>query len=348
LKFAPRGLLAQLLAVTTSALLARSAQAQPEPVEVPPQAPGEAAPSPLAGREALSLDPNAPGPETNRPKVPTTVLLAAGLQAEGPGDALPCEPPARDYDGSRLRFLPGSLLWEVPYANQREPRMFGKVTDFDGTSTYETALGAQIGLVRWGASKDCHEGIQLDIFGVAFSRFRKSDLLATDYRVGLPLTFAAGSWQAKVALEHSSGHVGDELLKLQPNFPTISYFRDEVVLGLAYRFADQLRVYGQVGWAFHVSDPLKGHADRYDLGFEWSRQGPTSRLGQPFVAVDLDLRSEQDYEANTTVQVGWQWRYEEHRHSVRVALEWYDGRSPYGQFFLNREDWVGFGVYYDW
>lgn len=318
----------------------------PSPEERPSDLPDPAGISPLAPRDTLTGDPIPwdAGPR----RVAATALLAQGVQLASSADDTACAEESLCDAARRCRLLPGSLLWQPPLANQREPRMYGKITCLDKRSTYETALGAQIGLVRWGSPDACQEGLQLDVFGVAFSRFRMTDLHVLDYRVGLPLTYARGPWQAKLAVEHTSAHVGDEFLTQNPDFPSFSYFRDEIVLGLAHRFGDSLRVYGQVGFTFHSSDVLQGSNDRYDLGLEWSRQGATGPWGQPFAAVDVEFRAEQDYEANTTLQLGWQWRAPDHRHAGRLALEYYGGRSPYGQFFRNREDWIGLGMYYDW
>ena len=60
----------------------------------------------------------------------------------------------------------------------------------------------------------------------------------------------------------------------------------------------------------------------------------------------MDLRSYQGYRLNNTLQVGWQWVG--HGRSVRLALEVYDGKSPYGQFYKDNEHWTGIAGYYDW
>jgi len=101
-----------------------------------------------------------------------------------------------------------------------------------------------------------------------------------------------------------------------------------------------------VGLAFGKRRP-RGSSARYDLGIEWSPLH-TGLWGRPFAAVDLDFRPEQDYTANVTVQAGWLWRDPLTRHSIRVALEYYNGKSPYGKFLDNSEDFLGFSLLYDW
>lgn len=244
--------------------------------------------------------------------------------------------------------LPIELLFEPPLANQRAPRMAAKFTNLNNESTIETAIGGQFGIYRLAPIDRIHEGIQIDGMAAVFTRFNERRLLVTsDFRAGVPLTYAKGPWQAKIAYEHTSTHLGDEFIAVSGR-AQVPHVRDEIVLGLARRFFDQLRVYGEVGLSFITSDIVGDNIDRYDWGIEWSRQCTTSWKGRPFAAFDMDVRSDQDYTPNVTVQLGWQWKEMAHRRSGRIALELYDGKSPYGQFFLDDEDWLGVGFYFDW
>lgn len=245
------------------------------------------------------------------------------------------------------RVLPGTLLWQIPLANQREPRTDGKFLAVNGQSTVDTAIGGQFGLLRFGPKDRSFEGIQIDGFAAVFTRFNDRRLLtAADYRVGLPLTFASGPWQAKFSYEHTSTHLGDEFIQSTGRLQK-AHVRDELVWGLARWLHDEIRLYGQVGYSFHTSKLVGNDRMRYDWGLEWSKQAPTSWKGRPFAAYDMDLRSDQSWTINSTVQLGWQWRTIQRR-SARMAAEFYNGRSPYGQFYRVREQWIGFGAYLDW
>ena len=46
--------------------------------------------------------------------------------------------------------MPGSLLWQPPLANQREPRMAVRITNFDQELTIDSAFGGEFGLFRYG------------------------------------------------------------------------------------------------------------------------------------------------------------------------------------------------------
>lgn len=311
---------------------------------------------------AYAEDPGIGGHVTNNVQVsPSRIDMAE----EGPGMPVPvmAEPGEIGYstnsfsDGNECslfwseplcyEFLPPNLLWEVPLANQREPRLGGRFTNARKESTIDTAIGAEFGFVSFRPKNKPNEGFQLDGLAAVFTRFNERRLLtAADYRAGLPLTYAKGPWQAKIGYEHTSTHLGDEFIGATGR-TQVAHVRDEIVVGLARRFWDQFRLYGQAGYSFLTSDVIGENRGRFDWGLEWSRRFRTDWKGQPFAAFDMDIRSDQDYNPNITVQVGWQWR-ERIGHSGRIAFEAYNGKSPYGQFFRDHEDWMGVVFLYDW
>jgi hypothetical protein len=140
--------------------------------------------------------------------------------------------------------------------------------------------------------------------------------------------------------------VGDDLIE-RTGQRKVQYVRDEFVLGLGYRWANQVRLYGEFGCAVYLGTPYAKGPERFAWGLEWSRQEPTGWRGQPFAAFDMDLRPEQDYEPNLSLQLGWQWIPENQRASARLVLQFYDGLSPYGQFIRIDERWVGVGLFVD-
>lgn len=278
------------------------------------------------------------------------LALAVGARA-GPPDTDPGPCPPNDMPARPTwELLPLHLLWQPPLASPHQPRVFIKATSLENTFTQtniDTALGGTFGIVRFSPEGGPAGGVQLDFFGVNFGRWSERALsVASDYRYGFPLTFRHGPWQGKLAYEHTSTHVGDDVVQRFRRFKE-RYIRDEVVLGLAYRWFDQIRLYGEAAYAFSYASQTKSSRDRFAWGLEWSRQAPTGWRGQPFAAFDMDLRPELDYRPNVTLQVGWQWIPENRRCSVRAALELYDGRSAFGQFLTMKERWVGFGVFVD-
>jgi hypothetical protein len=249
-----------------------------------------------------------------------------------------------------IQGIPQSLLWEVPLANQREPRMFAKFTSQYQAGFYatDTAIGGQFGVLRFWLPEHPAGAIQVDMFAAAFSRLLDADRLATsDYRFGVPVTLAAGPWQAKIAYEHTSTHLVDEFINMTGRAGVVSV-RDEIVFGIARRFGEELRIYGQFGFPMHATADDIEDAMRYNWGIESSRRGDVPWYGRPFVAFDMDFRAEQRSRGNVTLQVGWHWPALRTGHTLRMAYEYYCGGSPYGQFFRQRESWNAFGLYFDW
>jgi hypothetical protein len=244
--------------------------------------------------------------------------------------------------------LPDTLLWKIPLAAPREPRFYGKFFNIGRESFIDTAIGGEFGLGRVAPRDSDDEGIQLDGFGAVFTRFNgRRFLTAADYRAGIPLTYKKGPWSTKISYEHTSTHIGDEFSQ-NTGRRQVPLVLDETVLGVSrYFFEQTLRFYGQYGYAFNTSKETNANRrSRFDLGVSYSQYADTGPGGRPYLAYDMDLREYQNYHVNSTFQAGWQWVH--HGRSARIGVEVYDGRSQYGQFFLNREHYVAFAGYYDW
>ena len=245
--------------------------------------------------------------------------------------------------GKPLEFMrmPADLLWTPPVASQREPHFRVRFTDNDDFKA-DTAIGAVFPVFRFTPSPESREGIQFDLVASVFTRFDEDlKLTASDYLFALPFSWRRGPWEARAGYSHMSSHLGDEYIK-DTGAETVSISRGEVLFGLARRFDNGVRVYGEGWYGMGTRGIPEGEKDRWEAGVEWARD----RDGL-FAALDVELRANQDYTPNTTAQVGWQWTAGTKRAS-RLALEYYDGRSPYGQFPDEDEDWIAFVTTFDW
>lgn len=281
--------------------------------------------------------------------------VAARVADESPSKPVSIAvPAAKGAGGHRPILFPRTLLWQPPYANHNEPHTYARRTSLEELGMKpvdDIAIGGTFPFFRW-ASNDCpDDGWQFDLFGMMVSRLISEDyLMATDYRFGVPISFAYGPWSGKIAFEHTSAHVGDEYIE-KTGRNGRSSVRDEIVFGLAYRLLKPLRVYGIVGLNFSDQTSFRkrtgSYRDRYSLGTEWSRPFATGVKGQPFAAVDLEYRGDLDYTPNFTAQAGWQWLTEGARPGVRLVAEFYDGRNPFGQFLDRHETRSSIALYYD-
>jgi hypothetical protein len=246
--------------------------------------------------------------------------------------------------------LPTDLLYTSYLAGPKEPRMaFAVLNEKDIGWQMELEAGARVGILRYGSLNDnVLEGWQLDVEGAGPPRLNieeELDLDAADFRVGVPLTWRRGAYQAKFAYYHTSAHVGDEYLKRNPAFQRINYVRDAFVLGGGYFIDPDLRLYGEIGYAFNTD----GGAKPWELqfGVEFSPADHSGIHGAPFWAVNGYLREEVNWGGNVNIMVGWQWRGDRNNHLFRIGLQYLDGKTMQYAFFRNSERMVGFGTWYD-
>lgn len=253
-----------------------------------------------------------------------------------------------DFQPWDWHVLPEGLLYRSYLAGPKEPRLgYSWLYDtYSKTWFTDATLGARVGLVRFGTDDPfTPSGWELDIEGAALPRLNvgsELDLTATDYRVGVPLTWRDGPYQAKLAYYHVSSHAGDEFLIKNPDFQRINYRRDAMVLGGGWFAAPDLRLYAELGYAF-ITD---GGAKPWELqfGFEYAPTYPTGFRGAPFLAMNGYLREEVDWGGDFTVMAGWAWRG---RHLLRAGLQYTVGETTQWEFLGQSQQMIGLGIWYD-
>jgi Protein of unknown function (DUF1207) len=305
----------------------------------------------------------------NEPAVRPPGVVALGVeplppltQAEEPYDFEPSLPEeatfgsrewlARDF-GWDWQYLPDELLYHSYLAGGRESR-FASIWAFqEGFGwVWDVALGGRVGILRYGtpAGVPEPEGFQLDVEGAAFPRLDledNRDMIAADFRFGIPWTFASGPWRTKLAYYHLSSHLADEFILKTPNADRINYSRDVIVLGLAHFLTEDVRVYGEMGWAFYTSGGSKPW--EFQFGAEYSPLAPVWNwaTGSPFFAVNGRIREEVDFGGNVIVQAGWQFRGGS-GHRFRLGAQYFNGKSDQYQFFREHEEQIAAALWYDY
>jgi|SRR5215471_1207155 len=231
-----------------------------------------------------------------------------------------------------------------------------------GTSS--SALGTDLGsvgiadrfpLVRWGGPRP-GEGIQLSLEGAVFAQFdlntRSYDLINADYVVGVPVTMRRGPLSARLRVYHQSSHLGDEYL-LRPgvqreNFAFESF---EALLSAEHGL---LRIYAGGEYVFD-RNPSTAAARLVHAGVELRQQGSGVRLGSVaslrlVAAADFKAVEEQDWNVATSARAGFE--VSRARATPHVGRRWsvlghfYDGPSPYGQFFQSNVRYYGVGLHF--
>ncbi len=247
------------------------------------------------------------------------------------------------------QILPAGLVFRSYLANNREPRFaFQWVHEKDRGWLWDSALGGRVGLVRYGTRDPLQpRGWELDIEGAAFPRLkldRQRDMISSDFRFGVPLTYRRGCWECKFAFYHLSSHLADEYIPVHPNRKRINYSRDVLTWATGYFPTENIRLYAECGWAWYAdegSDPWE-----FQFGIEYSPLYPNGFDGHPFFAINTRLRQEVDFGGNMTIQAGWQWRGCSGQR-FRAGLQYFNGMSDQYQFVREFEEQIGGGVWYD-
>ena len=247
------------------------------------------------------------------------------------------------------QVLPEGVIYRSYLAGAKEPRFASAwVHERDLGWIWDVSLGGRVGLVRYG-NRDAlfPEGWQLDFEGAALPRLdleHDRDVVSTDFRVGVPLTYGEGPLRWKFAYYHLCSHLADEYLLRVPEAERLNYIRDSLVLGGSCYWGDDLRLYAEAAWAFNTDDGAEPW--EFQFGIDYSPREPTAFGGAPFVAVNGHLREELDYGGNLVFQTGWQWRGPT-GHLFRAGMQYYVGKSDQFEFFDDYEEKLGLAIWYD-
>lgn len=246
--------------------------------------------------------------------------------------------------------LPAGIIWHSYMAGVKEPGFRAVFSRLDnGERIWDFTLGGRVGLLRYGTtSVNRPEGWELDLEGAAMPRLdeqRGYGLISCDYRFGFPLTFGMNGFQAKLAYYHLSSHLGDQFMVWNPGVQPIHFIRDSVVFALSQYFLDCVRIYGEVAAAFNTLHGAKPF--EFQFGAEYSPLFCPPHRGAPFAAVNVYLRQEIGFRGDIVAQVGWQWRQGDSFRRWRMGVQFYDGYGEPREFFSQREQKIGLGVWYD-
>jgi hypothetical protein len=264
---------------------------------------------------------------------------------------IPVAPPPVQQAPWGLRILPKGLIYHPYLAGPKESRtsLVAAQTDELGW-TFDTTIGGQFGLVRIGTADPFFPlGIQLDV--EASAQLRQAnlvnlDVLTSDVRFGIPLSFSHGPHKTKLGVYFLRSHAGDDF---QFRFPDLDlkldeYFeRQSLVLGHSVYLSDRFRVYGEAGYAVHskVSEQWE-----FQFGAEYAPVIPTSILGAPFLAANAYLREEVNFGGTVTLQGGWSWRGGNGR-LLRLGVQYSNGMSSQFTLYDQHEQQIGFGIWLD-
>jgi Protein of unknown function (DUF1207) len=261
-----------------------------------------------------------------------------------------CARPARAQTAVNSGSEPSSMFQPL-LADPKEPRFFATYL-----WAHSPRLASRLGSVGFGQTfgllhgQDWQLGVAAGVFSEFDMQSSTTDLVNTDYLIGLPLTYRRGAWTTRLRVFHQSSHMGDEYL-IHNNAERIAFSFEAAELLIA-RSTSQWRVYGGGEYTFtHQPRDLKPAV--LHGGAEYRQSRPVLRIGSIAsgrLVAGLDARSVQDrdwrvgWSAVTGLELGdganppesgWRWS---------VLLKAYTGPAPYGEFYRDDVSYVGIGV----
>ena len=230
----------------------------------------------------------------------------------------------------------------------------GTSTSALGTDLLSVGIADRFGISRWGGPNP-GDGFQISLEGGVFAQFdlntESYDLLNADYVLGLPLTYRRGIFSGRARLYHQSSHLGDEFL-LRPGVVREDFSFESAELLLSVD-AGWVRAYGGGEVALH-SNPEGSEKSIAHGGLEL-RQPSSFHLGSAMsarlvAAGDAKVVEKLDWDVAVSARAGFE--FTGARPTAHVGRHWsllgefYDGPSPYGQFFTSNVRYYGVGLHF--
>ncbi len=252
----------------------------------------------------------------------------------------------------RAETFPSGDVFRPLTADPTEPRFFLswlRVERPQGDRRSVAAIGAGInfGLLRWPGEK-IGEGWQLGIFGSVSSQFDMDapadDLINSDYRLGMPLSYKRGDFSVRGRIFHQSSHLGDEVILNGSAPPRIDLSYEAADLVLARQIGNW-RPYAGGSYTLRSSEDLKESG--LQAGVDYVSDAPVIVGAHLVGGLDVQWRGETDG-AGISAKIGLEFgRANSEQRGLTVLLEAYDGPAPFGQYQRNEITYQGVAVRFD-
>jgi hypothetical protein len=250
-------------------------------------------------------------------------------------------------------FLPQSLLFYPLLADPRWPHFSASYQDYINNDQLKDVGSANFGetfsIYRFSGpwSSVMEFGIQAGVFSIFDLDASSKDLINADYFVGIPLTFKKENFSDMLRVFHQSSHLGDEFILRGRAKERINLSYESVDNILSYDLPLGFRIYGGGGYLFD-QDPSDLEPWSTQAGVEF--RNPVSWFGgmfSPIVAVDIQNRQESNWDTDLSLRAGFQLENRDIlSRKMMLLFEYYNGKSPNGQFFEQSIEYFGIGLHF--
>jgi hypothetical protein len=288
--------------------------------------------------------PATPTPQTN---IPVTASEGAGVQTE-------LSPHPWD-------FLAPTGTFDPLLADPRWPHFFATYDRYTGHAQNDqrgqtnrdagnVGFGESLSLFQWSpdASSTAEIGIQAGVFSDFDLDQNRVDLINTSYLVGPIFAYRRGDFSALLRIYHQSSHYGDNYLLNNPgaHYFELSYEQPNLILSYDL-FHKMVRVYGGGGYLIDTA-PANLRPGIVEYGVEYYGHPLFDNSSTiPVAAVDFQNHQANDWGTDISARLGLQFQNPStFGRRLDLMLEYYDGHSPNGQFFLERIQQFGIGLHF--
>ena len=259
-----------------------------------------------------------------------------------------------DDEKSSGIFFPQTQLYPLYIANPLrftfgvQNMRFSQTDIVDtGQRRYDLKVGANIGLYRNQPEKT-KRGWQVTVgagFHGQFDPASSEDNIGWDGIISLSLEVRQSKALAhRLGVHHISSHVGDELIE-RTGIARKNYTRQEIRYGLMWFMLPHWQSYFEVGKAYDLRNKDIQKLWRSELGVQYENAKYWRSDFGWYMGADFSGYEENNWDINTSLHLGILSKVAGRRY--RFGLEFYEGRSTLGEFFLNKEKSISVGIWVD-
>ena len=116
-----------------------------------------------------------------------------------------------------------------------------------------------------------------------------------------------------------------------------------------YDYNDSVRFYEEGGAVVYTFPHVNPVFFRVSANFFHRRKIFLSRPVRLYEAYDVKYKDEAGGRWNNSVQFGIKWKpsQKQIRKALRLGIYYFKGNNEFGQFYLEKENCWGFGIYFD-
>ncbi len=252
----------------------------------------------------------------------------------------------------------GEFRMSALLADLEEPRIFSTLGRLDFLDKNFNAIllgvGTRLKLKTFDVTEN-YQSIDFNVIGLVKSQFDVSEidtrnnrggaLINTDFMIGGELVKNTKKGNLRLKYSHRSTHLGDEFIIDNPfyrdNRLNLSY---ETLDLLAYRNLNHWGIYAG-GSAIVRSEP--GSLDKFQVQAGVQFRGRHFRWFNPVFGLDVKSWQATNWHANISMKAGVEYTGFFDR-PLQLLLEYYDGKSPYGQFINDDLSFLGLSINHYW